>query len=311
MMLYPGFMTINRLAKEWAEAQLARKAGDIGPLQGFINSRLAEPWKETEKKTELGKIKLHIGSHKSSVVPKGVQMLSCGVDIQLDHVWVSVDGWCYLSEVYSIYEGRLETGDTSQLENLDILRDFLHSPWPAEDDKERIFHIYRTAIDTGYRPEVVKDFCSKCTELNILQVRGDDTVRTRPYRATKIAGGTMLRFDLNVTEYKNRLYRLLFESQVPGPGYWHLNADITEELLGHLTAEEQRMIRTRRKKRYELLWVPKGEHLANHIWDCKVYSAFAAELAGATMLQDPEKEKKQPLAEQIQRQGKRQIRTKY
>jgi phage terminase large subunit GpA-like protein len=70
----------------------------------------------------------------------------------------------------------------------------------------------------------------------------------------------------------------LFESAVPGPGYWHLNADTTDEILSHLTAEEQRPIRTRRKQRYELVWVLKKEHLPNHIWDAKVYSSFVAEL---------------------------------
>ena len=52
-----------------------------------------------------------------------------------------------------------------------------------------------------------------------------------------------------------------------------------------------------------MTWIPKAEHLANHIWDCDVYAAFAAELAGARTLADPgimKKEKPKPLTERKQ-----------
>ena len=303
-MLHPVFQTMDDLAGDWTAAIKAKKAGNIKPLQDFINSQLAEPWKETEKATSRKQLQLHIGTYRKGTVPAGIQMLTCGVDIQIDHVWVSVDGWGYLSEAWSIFEGRLETGDTKELENLEVLRMFLKTPWISVDDPNLIFPIYRTAIDVGYRPDVIRDFCSKCTELNnIIQVRGDDTVRTRPFRAVKIAGGTMTRYDLNVTDYKSRLYRMLFESAVPGSGYWHLNADTTDEVLSHLTAEEQRPVRTRRKQGYELVWVLKKEHLANHIWDCKVYSSLAAELCGAHSLQSLEEVKPQPKKKRAGRSG--------
>ncbi|MBA7476235.1 hypothetical protein ES707_11617 [subsurface metagenome] len=302
-MLHPAFQTIDDLAGDWAVAILAKKAGNIKPLQDFINSQLAEPWKETEKATSRKQLQFHIGTYREGTVPAGVQMLSCGVDIQIDHIWVSVDGWGYLSEAWSIFEGRLETGDTKELENLEILRRFLKTTWISAEDPDLKFFIYKTAIDVGYRPDVIKDFCGQCKELDIIQVRGDDSVRTRPFRATKIAGGTMYRYDLNVNEYKNRLYRLLFDSAIPGPGYWHLNKDTTEETLNHLTAEEQRPIRTRRKQRYELVWVLKKEHLPNHLWDCKVYSSVAAEISGAHSLQSLEEIKPRPKKKRAGRSG--------
>jgi len=298
-MLHPVFQTIDDLAGDWANAIKEKKQGNVKPLQDYVNSQLAEPWKETEKETELSKLIPHIGNYHQGIVPAGVQMISCGVDIQVDHVWVSVEGWGYLSEVWTIYEGRLETGDTKELENLNLLRSFLKTPWVSAEDSSLLFYIYITAIDVGYRPDVIKDFCSQCNELALLQARGDDSVRTRPFRATKIAGGTMTRYDLNVNIYKSRLFRLIFDSKTPGPGYWHLHKDTTRESLNHLTAEEQRPIRTKRKKSYELIWILKKEHLPNHLWDCKVYSSFAAELCGAQSLPSlelarpaPEKKKK-------------------
>lgn len=287
-MLHPAFQTIDDLAGEWANAVVQKKKGNVRPLQDYINSQLAEQWKETEKATSKKVLQMHIGRYKTNEIPKGVQILSCGIDIQIDHIWVSVDGWGYLSEVWSIYEGRLETGDTKELENYEILRNFLKRDWVSPDQPDQKFWIYKSAIDCGYRPEVVTDFCSQCTELDIIPVRGDPTVRTRPYRSVKIAGGTMTRFDLNVNDYKSRLYRLLFQSSVPGPGYWHLHAGTSDEILSHLTAEEQRTVRNRRSQKYELVWTLKKEHRPNHAWDCKIYSSFAAEQLGAHSLPDPQ-----------------------
>lgn len=284
LMLHPVFQTVDDLAGDWANAMVAKKAGNVKPLQDYINSQLAEHWKEKEKETSIKQLDLHIGNARLGIVPAGVQMITCGIDVQVDHVWVTVDGWGYLSEVWSIFEGRLETGDTKELGNWEIVRRFLKTPWVSELDPDVNFYILKTAIDVGYRPEVVKNFCSQCTELDIVQVRGDDSVRSRPYRASKIAGGLMIRYDLNLGIYKDRLFRLLFESVVPGPGFWHLHKDVTEETLQHLTAEEQRPIRTKRRKKYELIWVLKKEHLQNHLWDCKVYSSFASELCGAQSL---------------------------
>jgi len=289
LMLHPVFQTMDELAGDWAAAQIAKKAANVLPLQDFINSQLGEPWKESVKPTQIAKLKPHIGTYHKGIVPPGVQLLTAGVDIHSDHVWVSVDGWGYLSEAWSIFEARLETGDTMDLDNLDLLRKFLLTPWQIEGNADIVFYISRTAIDCGYRPDIVTDFCRKCTELSIVPVRGDDSVRARPYRVVPIAGGTLRRYDLNVCEYKNWLYQLLFETPVGGSGFWHLHADTSEETLTHLTSEHQSLVRGRRG-RSVMSWTLKNEHLPNHLWDCKVYSAFAAELVGARSLQ-PLKEK--------------------
>jgi len=285
LMLYPGFQTIDDLAAEWARAQIAKKTKDIGPLQDFINSQLGEPWVEAEKQTEDLIIRSHIGTYKAGIVPAGVQILTAGVDVQIDHVWVTVVGWGYLSEAWTIWSERIETGDTRQLENFDILRQFLLATWPLDQDPDRSATISKVAIDCGYRDDVVFDFCRAATEIDIVPVRGDDSVRAGVFRARKVAGATITRYDLNVNILKDRLYRLMYESTAAGPGYWHLHIGTTDEIIGHLSSEEQRVFKHRGRR--QILWVLKKEHAANHIWDCSVYAAFAAELAGARTLRDP------------------------
>ena len=286
LMLYPGFMNIARLAKEWSAAQIARKAGDIGPLQNFINSRLGEPFEEREKETDEGKLALHIGTYKPAIVPKGCQMLVLGADVQIDHIWWRLNGYGYLSEVWSIDEGRLETGDTKELENWHLFMQLLSSQWPMEEDSNRKMSITIAAVDCGYLPDVVRDFIQQASEVNIIAVRGDPSVKARLFRAVKMTGSTVIRYDLNVNAIKDRLHRLMYQSTVPGPGYFHLHSETSGEVLDHLAAEEQKVYR--KGKKTVTTWVIKEGHKANHLFDCDVYADFAAELAGARTLPDPD-----------------------
>lgn len=284
LILYPGFMTVDRLAGMWAEAIDAKKSGDIGPLQNFINSQLGEVWEEAEKETDEKKLSIHKGTYSFGTIPDGVQLLTCGADIQLDHVWAAVLGWGYLSECWLIDVVRLETGDTGNIENLQLLRSYLRSEFLTADGRK--FFIRKSAIDSGYRPDPILDLCRQATELDVIPVRGDDSVRTRVFRAVKNPGTPVIRYDLNVNVIKDRLYRLMYESDQPGPGYYHLPQDCDEDTLEQLASEEQRIERHGRRQR--IIWAKKSAGRANHIWDCNVYAAFAAELAGARMLADPE-----------------------
>jgi phage terminase large subunit GpA-like protein len=281
LMLYPGFQTVDRLAAKWADAQIYKRIGDIGPLQDFINSQLGEPFEEREKETDESVLIKHIDNYKPETVPAGVQMITAGLDVQLDHVWFYIVGWGYMSEAWSITEGRLETGDTSLLENYKLVEELLQMAWPLKENPSIKGGIYRAAIDCAYRTDVIYDLCRRHGDV-LIPVRGDDFVKNKIFRATKVAGMTLIRYDLNTNALKDRLYRLLYESIAAGPGYFHLHAETTGETLQQLASEEQRPIRIGRH--FYKNWFRKDR--LNHLWDCATYATFAAELSGARTLRE-------------------------
>ncbi len=292
--IYPGFMTIARLAKQWAEAQIAKKAGNIKPLQNFINSRLGQPWEQREKETDETKLALHISSYEPEIVPHGAQILTAGLDVQIDHVWYIVIGWGWLSELWQVDEGRLETGDTSILSNLDIVADYLSQQWPMAEDGDQFLGLRKAAIDCGYRPDVVKNFCRKYQNLPLIPVRGSPTVMARIYKAVKEPDGKMIRYDLNVNAIKDTLWQIMFESTEPGPGYFHLHGKTSKQVLAHLTGEEQ-IKESKGRNKGKIVWKPKtksGQSTPVHLWDSLVYAHFAGAISGATMLRDPSKPRK-------------------
>ncbi len=316
-MLYPGFMTIDRLAAKWAYAQVQKRLGDIGPLQDFINAYLTESFEEREKETHESVLITHIGNYPPEIIPEGVQMITAGFDVQLDHVYVRVLGWGHSSEVWSIYEARLETGDTSLLESYKLVEDLLEMQWPFTKNKAHTMGIFKAAIDCNYRPDVVKDVCVKHNDV-LIPVRGDGSVKNRIFRATRESVIVdkardiiinLIRYDLNVNVLKDRLYRLLHESVIPGPGYMHLHSQTSEEIIRQLASEEQRKIRTGRH--FKNVWVKKDGYRANHYWDCDVYATAAAELAGVRFLKPAVTQKAKPQTQQIKKHGSKKMTTKY
>lgn len=282
-LLNPAIMTSNVLAGKWAEAKKAQKTGDIGPLKNFLNSKLAEPFELREKETESDVLRIHIGNKETGIVPDGVQILTADIDVQIDHVWLGVMGWGYLSESWLIMPQRIETGDTKILENWRIVDEYLAMDFISASDPDKKFRIRKAGCDCAYRPEVVQDFCQR-SPMDIIPHRGSDHVRAKMYSKVPIAGGTMDRYDINVNAYKDTVYRKLFDNDVPGPGYMHLPADISDEILDHLSSEE--MIKVKIRGKMVHIWQLKT-HRANHLWDVVVGNEFVAEIAGARALKDP------------------------
>jgi phage terminase large subunit GpA-like protein len=284
LMLHPHFMTMGRMAAQWAEAQEHLKAGDAGPLQDFINSQLGEAWVETAKAADPQQLASHVGEVPMGLLPEAVQVVTAGVDLQIDHAWLIILGWGFLSECWVIHAQRVETGDTSVLKNWTLLRELLATVLPRAARPEMGLPLSKIAFDCNYRRDEVLDFCRQAAELPIVPVRGDPACRTL-IRTAKV--GSDIRYDLNTGAYKDRLARLV-ESRSPGPGYLHLPADLGQlapELLEHFSAEQRRPIRDRRGVvGHE--WVKRANR-ANHLWDAAVYATAAADLAGARLIRNP------------------------
>jgi len=280
LMLHPMVETVISLVCDFVYAQKQKHLGNIQPLKDFWNSQLARCWREKKAETDIGRLSTHIGSYPSKEVPPGVQMLTAGLDVQLDHVFMRVIGWGYLAEHWSIFEQRIETGPTDRVENLEKVLPFLVMTFPLMEDENLKMRISLSAIDRQYNTEAVDAFCVRCIgAAPIIPVAGDDKLSRQQWRTGHAAGGRIKRFDLNVTSYKDAIYRSCFEATEPGGGYGHLHKDTEYVVLEHLTAEHK-IIQKKGNRTTWVGWVLKKEGLANHYFDDTVYARAAAEIAG-------------------------------
>jgi len=315
LMLHTSFDPMRLLVCEYVHAMKQLDAGDTQPWKDFNNSRQALPWKEQKAKGDIDILKKHIGSYEPDIVPVGCQLLVAGIDVQLDHVWLWVLGFGYLSEVWSISNMRIETGPTDRIENLEKLIPYLVRRFEIEGMPKMTMRIALAAIDTQYHTDTVKAFSVRCRGVaSVMLVAGDDRLTKQSMRVSKESGGAISVYHLNTCVFKDRLFRIFFESQTPGPGYGHFQKGVDYLLLEHMCAEEK-VIERKGERITWIGWKIRKESKPNHYWDCGYYALAAADMAGQWTIASAEELEELRKIEKQKLQGKaiieKPIRTKY
>lgn len=311
LMLHPMVETVRSLVVEFVRAQRAKSAGNIEPLKDFWNSQLARPWREERATTDIEVLKRHIGKYAKTKVPVGVQMLTAGIDVQLDHVYFMVVGWGYLGECWTIFETRIETGPTDNVENLVKVLPYLTMRFELLSDDTKVMRIAMAGIDRQYNAETVDAFCVRCLgTVPVIPVAGDDKLQRQNWAVGKTAGGTLKLYRLNTTAYKDAVWRTYFEAVVPGPGYGHLHSETEYVVMQHMTSEKKTIERKAGRIKW-IGWVIKVPGRPNHYWDCIYIARAVADIAGLWMLPDPDAPKKEDVTPIGRPIGRRPIRTKY
>ena len=310
LLVHPMFTTIATLAADYAKAQAALKLGKIAAWRNFINNQLGKFWEVRDRETKIEVIDGHVSSgdtaYRMRQVPRGVQLLTVGFDVQADHIWVVTKGYGYQNQQWLIHAGRLETGHTGRIRNWAIITSYLRTEWVSQADTSVVHFIQKAAVDCRYQraerdeeSTVVYDYCLTHKEMFANPVMGFGRKRmkdTGMKRIKPLAGSELVRFNVNVDLYKDRAWETLHNPEVePGPGYMHLPIDVPETIKKQLCSEEQVLVDGL------ALWRVKDGHVANHIWDCNIYADCAAELAQVESLRDED-----PVADCLRRRAEAQ-----
>jgi len=296
LLVHPMFTTMDTLAADYAKAQKALKLGKISAWRNFINNQLGRFWEVRDRETNIDVIDGHVSkgstAYRMRQVPRGVQVLFTGIDVQADHLWVVTKGYGYQGQQWLIHAGRLETGHTGRIPNWAIVKAYLRGEWISQADSSVSFYIAKAAIDCRYQraerdeeSTVVYDFCVSLEQdmfANPVMGFGRKRMKdTSTKRVKPLAGSELVRFNVNVDIYKDRAWETLHNPEIlPGPGYMHLPIDLPTSIKKQLCSEEQVLVEG------HAIWRVKDGHGANHTWDCNVYADVAAELGEVQSLTD-------------------------
>jgi len=134
---------LENLISEWVDIFKLPKEKQVGALQGFINSTLAEPFsmvKKLENHTETHVLKAKVDL-KPQTVPEEAVALTCFVDCQKYDFWFAVRAFAPDFTSWLVHYGRLSTW--SDVENLLFKTEYPHA------GSVKPMKIWRAAIDTG------------------------------------------------------------------------------------------------------------------------------------------------------------------
>ena len=265
------------IVREFLEASTKAKAGETGPLEGFVNETLGELWEETVERADEHALARRAEDYRRYTVPLGGLVLVAGVDVQDNRfevvVWAIGRGeemWCV---DYSVIHAN--PADEREWDKLDAYRSTIFSHASGQALK-----IEALAVDTGgHFTHQAYNWCRQRERERVFAVRGDPkpskmvkgkaTIQDVNWRGQVLKRGVRLWY-VGTDTAKDLIYGRLCVTE-PGPGFVHFTQDLPPEFYHQLTAESRAPQRTSRGIEYK--WVnPKNAR--NEVLDCSVYAVF-------------------------------------
>ena len=260
--IYSPWLTLGDIAAEFKASK-----DDPESLMNFVNSWLAEPWKEIEGAADAQALARKTSGYPRGVVPEGAAMLTAGVDVQRSGMYYVIRAWLPDGTNCLIENGFVREG--SEIEGA------MNRLYRSPDNREYVVSL--CLVDSGDQTDEVYEFCAVNREW-AAPSKGSSRQMYARYRISRIeregsrANGMQL-IIVDTTTYKDAIY-----GRILAAGGFQIYEDAPEEYVNQVTAEQK--ITTRRNGKRVSVWVPKTSHADNHYLDCEVYAAAAADIAG-------------------------------
>lgn len=249
-------------------------------LMNFINSWLAEPWENKANRMQSDTVLDKKLNYLRGTMPAEAQLLTCGVDVQLDHFWYSVRAWGPHLTSWLVDYGRVETwGDVETIINRDYA-----------DTNGEVRNINLACIDSGYNTDEVYSFCAQHMDAAIPTKGASAPLRAR-YSVTvldKAVGFGLRLYTFDTTQMKDFIASRL-GVDAGAAGSWNVCKDVEPYYADQICAE-QKVEYKDKKGRITLRWEPISSHAQNHLLDTETNNALAAEILGVRYLMEPDTE---------------------
>jgi len=272
---YSPWLTFGDMAYKFLSAK-----DEPERLMNFINSWLAEPWENKANRMQSDIVMEKKLNYLRGTMPAEAQLLTCGIDVQLDHFWYSVRAWGPHLTSWLVDYGRVETwGDVETVINRDYA-----------DINGEVRNINLACIDSGYNTDEVYSFCAQHMDVAI-PTKGASTPLRARYSVTvldKAVGFGLRLYNFDTNQMKDFIAGRLGVA-AGAAGSWNVCKDVEPYYADQICAE-QKVEHKDKKGRITLRWEPISSHAQNHLLDTETNSALAAEILGVRYLMEPDTE---------------------
>ena len=267
---------LNSFSSPWVRLgdiayEFVRSKKEPPLLMNFINSWLAEPYKEVESSFSAEwLLENRQSEYSEEVVPSGTVMITGGVDVQKECLYWSIRAWRDNMTSFNICHGKAFSW--REIERI-MNRTYY-------DRQKNGYIVNLCCVDSGDQTDDVYDFCAKNTQWAV-PVKGASNRMQGRYkrsvidRASSKANGMGL-YIVDTNHYKDTLFARIRRDE--DDGGWYIYAGCDAEFCEMVTAE-QKVIK-KYGNRLATVWEPKAVGRDNHYLDCEVYASLAADLCG-------------------------------
>lgn len=166
--LLSRYWTWSRIVEEFLESK-----GELQTLKVFVNTVLTEYWELLGEVLDPTSLMARKRAYPPNVwAPRGVLVITAGVDVQENRLELFVWGWGVGDEAWAI-DKEIFYGDTSRDEVWDMLTPALSKTYLHEDGDQ--YRILSVCIDSGYNSQRVYRYCRGKTARRVFATKGSDT----------------------------------------------------------------------------------------------------------------------------------------
>mgnify|MGYP000890058822 FL=1 len=269
-----GSLSWASLVVQWEGAVAAARSGDQKELKTFINTRLAEPYREIGEMLDTHALAQRVEPSWGPYIPDGVKVVVMGVDVQEDRLEAMTLGIGAGWETWILgYDVILS--DPRMSDAWKQLLALHRKIWVTESGRE--LRSATTCVDAGFLMQQVLIFAKTYSRERILGIRG--MARTGPIFPKKVSKTKKKRGEAPLSFYvvattsaKNEIFSNL-RVHSPGPLYVHIPEHVIDEhptFLHQLTSEERV-----RDKKGKISWQKRSPSARNEALDTFVYCLAA------------------------------------
>lgn len=264
-----GWTSWTAIAQEFLDSK-----DDPSRLQVWTNTKLAESWEDMAGE-QVDPTNLMVRCERwGTLLPAGVVILTCGVDVQDNRLELEIVGWGRGEESWSI-DYQVLYGDPSSPELWGQLDTILSRKYSHSKDVPDL-SVVATCVDSGghYTDHVI-NYCHARRLHGVWAIKGVGGVGKPiwPATASKSFKTKKPVYVIGVNDAKDILMRRLHLNDTSGPGVWHFPIDREQDWFEQITNEVVR----KKISRGHLIreWTPRKDGVRTEGLDCRVY-AYAA-----------------------------------
>ncbi|WP_210324079.1 terminase gpA endonuclease subunit [Agrobacterium sp. AGB01] len=288
-----AFMSLMMSYEAIAEDKITYEAKGEAGAKDYSNLVLALPYQMKGNSPDHQRLMERREDYLAGTITAGGLLFVAGADVQSYGIYCEGvvfgedrQSWNVFAE---FFEGAT---DNPQAGAWLLLEEFCSQEFP--DGHGVLRKIEALAVDSGYRPNQVREWCRRHPNTYAIKGmpgRGVPAISAPVQKAVNKRGkrkrfGGALSWPVGTWALKAELYGNLHkiglrsgEASDP-PGYCHFHMELGEEYFQQLTAEyfSQKLV----KGKLHEEWMPRREH--NHFLDCRIYAMAMAEHLGLSRM---------------------------
>jgi phage terminase large subunit GpA-like protein len=266
--LYSPFVTWGECADKYVKA---KRSGDPEKMRVWINTTLAQGYEADETPIETNDLVSRREDY-YRLVPNGVLIITCGVDVQGNRLELEIVGWGLNNESWSL-DYIVILGDPAldevwlKLRDEVLLREFVR-----QDDLT--MKIWCTCIDSGgHHTNQVYKFARENSGRRVFAIKGSATPGQPLIGKPTLKGRPPIKLYIGGTETAKDNFSACLRVTKHGPGFCHFPID--DQAYGEDYFKQILSERPVANKKGVRVWQKLKTSLRNEALDCRVYARFA------------------------------------